>query len=375
MELSKHERKQFYEALLAAFPKYTDLETMVGLELDENLNTIVEETQLNTAAFKLIKWAEARGKVEHLIRAAYEQNSGNPLLKAFYQKKQPEFSDNKPEDKSEPSQEQYEVTLNKVDNEVEKFKLALKELNYDPQKYLFRQSINQVKPAGTFLIHGQPNYGQRWLVNQFSYDVPYFTDAFYSSLCFKRHRRNIRTLWENLAQQVGSDSASPPDIVEAFYKHWETRTVMLCFRDVDLVDEKYLNNLLLRLWRPLVTRVLQEVQSAEEPNDKNPLLLFLIDNQGCKEKLGIRCINHFDCNSPEIPVEIQELSPFDKTEINRWVKTKKQLFTTQSSNSPYIKTIIQDITERNSKPEKALEAICSWCDLDWYEDIQRKLAL
>ncbi|MEM7715186.1 MAG: hypothetical protein AAF349_16675 [Cyanobacteria bacterium P01_A01_bin.68] len=257
---------------------------------------------------------------------------------------------------------------------TEKLIDALRELNYLEQESSFIKSVIELKPAGAFLIHGKEGYGQRWIAHRLSCKVPNFTDAFYISLCFKRHRRDIQSFWRNLALEVGSRSALPQHIVEAVYEHWQTQTVMLCFRDVDLVAGEYLNRLLEQFWLPLIVKVLKQV-SRNETDDEHPLLLFLIDNFGCKEKLGITCMSQFDCNQPANPVEINELSLFNEREIKRWVRTQKQLFTTQVSNPTNINTIISDIIERNSKPEKALQAICSWCNLDWYEDIQRQLKL
>lgn len=257
------------------------------------------------------------------------------------------------------------------ETETEKLKNALRELNYHSQDTLFTESVGVVEPAGAFLIHGKSGYGQRWLVNRLSYKVPHFTDAFYCSLCLSRHRNDIQKLWENLAPKVGSHSASPQDIVEAIYQHWQTQTVMLCFRNVDLVGGTYLNQLFSELWLRLVNKI----HNANSQALEHPILLFLIDNYGKQKKLGISFVSQLDFNQPHIPVELEELELFEKKEIKRWVGTKNQLFSPQLTDSVKISDIIDDITGRNSTPENALKAICSWCNLDWYEDIERGLKL
>lgn len=85
MNLSGNERKKLREAIISAYPCETDLEMMVDDELEENLNAIAGGGNLTQVVFSLIKWAESRGKLEPLIIAAYETNSGNPELKQFYQ--------------------------------------------------------------------------------------------------------------------------------------------------------------------------------------------------------------------------------------------------------------------------------------------------
>lgn len=85
MHLSGHERRILRQAIISAYPSYADLEIMVGDELEENLNAITGGGNLSQVVFNLIRWAEAKGKIEVLIIAAYETNSGNPELKQFYQ--------------------------------------------------------------------------------------------------------------------------------------------------------------------------------------------------------------------------------------------------------------------------------------------------
>ena len=89
MKLSKDERRELLEALLDAYPNYNALEIMVSFQLDEKLEAIAGTGILKDVVFKLIKWAETEEKLEPLIIGAYEENSGNPKLKAFYHKQFP----------------------------------------------------------------------------------------------------------------------------------------------------------------------------------------------------------------------------------------------------------------------------------------------
>ena len=83
MELDGQSRKQFQDALLSAFPSEADLEQMVSFELDENLNYIATGGNYSEVVFKLIKWAQAQGKIEELLTAARSANPGNPKLGTF----------------------------------------------------------------------------------------------------------------------------------------------------------------------------------------------------------------------------------------------------------------------------------------------------
>lgn len=83
MDLDGRSRKQFQDALLSAFPSEADLEQMVSFELDENLNSIATGGNYSEVVFKLIKWAQAQGKVKELLTAARSSNPGNPKLRSF----------------------------------------------------------------------------------------------------------------------------------------------------------------------------------------------------------------------------------------------------------------------------------------------------
>ncbi len=80
-----------------------------------------------------------------------------------------------------------------VPNNYEKFTGALGDLNYSQQKQLFKKTIDEVRPAATFLIHGKPDFGQRWLVNQMRYEVPYHSEAWQKSI-------HINSRWTSFSQ-------------------------------------------------------------------------------------------------------------------------------------------------------------------------------
>ena len=75
--------KRLQEALLAAFPTRSALAQMVRVGLDENLDAVAAPETLSVAVFELIRWAEARGRLDELIAAARQENPGNRMLRAF----------------------------------------------------------------------------------------------------------------------------------------------------------------------------------------------------------------------------------------------------------------------------------------------------
>ena len=80
--LTAAQRKQLYEALIAAFDA-DGLAMMVRLELGERLDVIVGGGPLANVVFGLIGWAERTGSTTNLIAAALKADPGNPELSAF----------------------------------------------------------------------------------------------------------------------------------------------------------------------------------------------------------------------------------------------------------------------------------------------------
>jgi hypothetical protein len=82
-KLSGAEVLQLYEALLDAVHSRSALAGMVRSGLDEDLYAIVPPDSLEGPVLALIRWAEARGRLDELLRAAEGENPGNAKLRAF----------------------------------------------------------------------------------------------------------------------------------------------------------------------------------------------------------------------------------------------------------------------------------------------------
>ena len=80
MELDGPQQKQVREALKSAYPTRQDLERMVFDGLGEHLSFLASDDNLEHTVFELLRWAQARGRLEELIVTASKQNSGNPQL-------------------------------------------------------------------------------------------------------------------------------------------------------------------------------------------------------------------------------------------------------------------------------------------------------
>jgi hypothetical protein len=81
-QLTGPQLRQFQQALLAAFPTPAALEELVFFELDTPLETIGIRASLSETVFRLIRWAQAQGRLAALGQAAVATNPGNPDLAA-----------------------------------------------------------------------------------------------------------------------------------------------------------------------------------------------------------------------------------------------------------------------------------------------------
>jgi hypothetical protein len=73
--------RKLVRGLETAFPTYPALERAVRFGLDENLATISESKKLTDAAFQLVQWAEANGRVLALLDAALAENPNSAELR------------------------------------------------------------------------------------------------------------------------------------------------------------------------------------------------------------------------------------------------------------------------------------------------------
>ena len=255
--------------------------------------------------------------------------------------------------------------------QTEKFINALYELDYCSQRNSFKQAITHVKPAATFVIHGRPNYGQRWLVNLLRYEVPYYTNSWQKSIYIKPHRKDIDVIWQTLAQELKTNS-SPQAVAQELYLHWKTRTVILVIHDVDLIAGSCLKQFMDELWQPLVAKA----KIDKELQCPYRILLFLVDNKNSYLELqkSLSLLTEIDINRPHLPFLLNELEPFNRNLIETWVGVQEQLLSPLWKSPVLMEQVMCEIVERDNQPIFVFRDICQCFEFEWYE-IERGLAL
>lgn len=256
---------------------------------------------------------------------------------------------------------------------------ALLKLGYREQVLSFKKFL-KAQSIAAFLIHGSPDYGQRWLLNRLiTQHIRYGTTGKMVRVQLNRigRRRDISALWRELAGRVGlvGKQHTPPEIVERVYGWWQTQNVMLVFHDVDSMPQEYLQELIEDFWLPLASQAREVVSETRNYQ----LLMFLVDYEGCVGKQGTLFVEKLAPTwEPKIPIKLPSITQFCDRTLNDWIEIIEMEFDTL----PLVEVIndmegelVQEILDNseNGVPELAMSEICHLCGSNWYEEKDRWL--
>ena len=264
---------------------------------------------------------------------------------------------------------------------------ALLKLGYLEQIISFKRFLKNQSIA-SFLIHGSPDYGQRWLLNRLiTQHVRYETTGKLVRVQLSRiaRRRDISALWRELGGRVGlGGKPTPSEVVEGIYGCWETQSVILVFHDVDCMPQEYLQQLIQDFWLPLATQAREVVsQTRNYPQTNNyQLLMFLVDYEGSVGKQNTLFVEKLEPNwEPKIPIKLPLITPFADRILKDWINAIA--VDVQFDAFPLVEAIINDTGDElvqeildnsdNGVPELAMSEICRLCDCNWYDEKDRWL--
>ncbi|MDJ0799768.1 MAG: hypothetical protein QNJ51_23655 [Calothrix sp. MO_167.B12] len=256
---------------------------------------------------------------------------------------------------------------------------ALLKLGYHKQVLSFKKFL-KTQSIAAFLIHGSPDYGQRWLLNRLiTQHIRYGTTGKMVRVQLNRigRRRDISALWRELAGRVGlvGKQHTPPEIVERVYGWWQTQNVILVFHDVDCMPQEYLQELIQDFWLPLASQAREVI--SETGNYQ--LLMFLVDYEGCVGTQNTLFVEQLEPTwAPKIPIKLPNITQFCDRTLTNWIETIEIEFDTL----PLVEAIndredelVQEILDNseNGVPELAMSEICHLCGCNWYEEKDRWL--
>lgn len=238
---------------------------------------------------------------------------------------------------------------------------ALLKLDYKEQVRIFRTFVEQKHQVGAFLIHGEPEYGQNWLLHRLLKQFPHSPADKVFIFNFQRmgRGRSLEALWRELGNWSGLKNVhSPQKIVEQISGLCQTQTIILVLRNLSVVDEQYIEKLLQDFWLPLA----EMVRNFPHQSSKYYLLMFLVDNDGCIDKWNVPCSMQLDLSwKPHVPIKLEKLVRFPNDVLISWIEHEIDVL------PMYLNA--QNILENSEGgiPELVLEHICALCGCDWYE--------
>ncbi|NER80778.1 MAG: toll/interleukin-1 receptor domain-containing protein [Leptolyngbya sp. SIO1D8] len=267
------------------------------------------------------------------------------------------------------------LTVSQEQKRINLYRVLLK-LGYRQQAHLFLQAI-QSESVAAFLIHGLPEYGQRWLLN--SLVVQYLPEHLNSKvvkvyLSRLSRQSNVAALWRELGGQVRLKGyrLQPSDIADGVYRWWLTQDVILVFHDVHVLPESAVQEMVENFWIPLT----QRVQEASDQESACKLLMFLVDYGGKAEQWNLPFVEKLDAGwKPQRPIKTPKLQEFTKEDLRNWLET--QYVDLPSDLTQGINNKVEEILDRTEGgiPVLVLREICEQCGLNWYEELEKWLRL
>ncbi|MBN3942436.1 MAG: hypothetical protein V7L21_18555 [Nostoc sp.] len=245
---------------------------------------------------------------------------------------------------------------------------ALLKLGYRKQTREFRKFI-EVHSTAAFLIHGSPDYGQRWLLNRLVVQhVPSIITGKIVRIDLSRisRRSDINALWRELGGRVDLDRQSTiPEIADRVYRLWQTQNVLLIFYDVNCLQEAFLNELIQNFWLPLATKA----KEATLQTSQFKLLMFLVDYDGCSGSWNVPFAES------QNSWKLTEITEFSEAELTEWLDYEEDALPTKLIDQ--IDKTIQIILKNsdNGIPELTFCEICRLSDCNWDEQEEKWLRL
>ncbi len=262
--------------------------------------------------------------------------------------------------------------LEKSASSEQLYKVLLR-LGYQRQARLFMRLV-QAQSVSSFLIHGSPEHGQRWLLNRLV--GQYIPESINGKivkvdLVRKGRRRDINALWRELGDYfyLGGKQVSPGEIAERVYQCWQSQDVLFVFHDVDCMPQAYLEQLVRDFWQPLAKRARQAGTGTSEFK----LLMFLVDYEGSVGNLDALFSDNIDPAKPD-PVKPPKINQFTETDLMDWMVRDFGELPIELTHD-VDDTVRAILDESDGIPEDVLRGIFHRCGYSYQEEVEQKWRL
>ncbi|MGB7444220.1 MAG: trypsin-like peptidase domain-containing protein [Coleofasciculaceae cyanobacterium] len=265
--------------------------------------------------------------------------------------------------------------LDKIQRFVDSEQLygALLKLGYKQQVRLFRKLVKDHAIAA-LLIHGLPDYGQRWLLNLLLVKhLSYLTASRVVPVGLNRRSRrsDARAIWREFCSRFSLPrNSSLAEIAQAVYQSLQTQNIILIFHNVNWIPRESLKELIQDFWLPLANQVKQSQATA----DISKLLMFLVDYEGSVGSLEGLFAGKVDAEGTKYtPIKAPKISEFSEDDLMSWLENENQTLPKELVDD--LDATVQEILEDSERgiPELTLDEICDRCGCNWYEESEKWL--
>jgi len=239
-------------------------------------------------------------------------------------------------------------------------------LDFGEQVRLAKQVI-QSQPVAAFLVHGEPECGQRLLATRLARLSPGWQTAQLLTIDAGSNGtgKSSRSLWRQVACKLGTPTTTAPtEIAEKVCAWLQTQDVIFIFQTVDYMPPLLLLEWMRDFWQSLAARARAHISTVQS---KTHLLLFMVDYTGCVCDWNIPLDRQFDPNAYiGMPLHLPPATRFTPDVISFWLDLADVLPTGLST---------QALTEScdNGKPQLVYDRICTHCGVSWEGDLARWL--
>ncbi|HLG37097.1 MAG TPA: hypothetical protein VI338_03105 [Nitrososphaera sp.] len=237
-------------------------------------------------------------------------------------------------------------------------------LNFRAQVQAVRQVIDRESIAA-FLIHGQPDYGQRILAHRLTRLHHRWETGQHIILDAGANGigKSSRSLWREIAQSVKLPVDSDHQILtEKIGQWWRTKDVIFVIHTVDYIPITILRAWLDEFWKPLVNFARQ---SDYFPQASTHLLLFMVDYSGSVCQSDIQFIERpEDVSETHIPLLLPPATVFPETEMDIWLDTASEVL---PPPRPTVRALLE--ATQNGIPDLVYEEICRHCHIPWQGEL------
>jgi hypothetical protein len=249
----------------------------------------------------------------------------------------------------------------------ETLRRALLRLNYGRQEEGFSRILFKPQRLGAFLITGQRDSGQRWLLKRLvenRFEQP-AKKVIHSVIGADIISEDIGHLWQHVGQQLALNTADPQQVSEALKKERQTQNILIVLDEATALYDDYPDEVISHFWQPLVQNL-----GPNQPGS-NWVALFMLDHEQLMpgDKLEIIDLTQPEWQ-PSYPIPLETLSEkFPRSDIETWLADRdtlqvEPLAQRVMADAP---ALVEEILQgsRQGVPLRVLSKVCNLCGHNW----------